>query len=193
MTKIVDFFPQTDVRIARLNHIGGGDADVFTKAGRSTNVYVRAFTPVPVRSGTAVQCMVEFVVEEGRSNYTQLMGRTIATLELENGMRLNKIGGGFKPANYYERIVGEQHGVFDISDRPGISGSYLQSCRIRIDGKGDDDRGNAFLEGSLILPLRVEIEDEAPSTPSRTFTHLEILRGMPFLKTVRMDLPLEDK
>lgn len=192
MTKIVDFFPQTDVRIPRLNHIGGGDADVFTKSGRTTHVYVRAFTPVPVRSGTAVQCLVEYAVEEGRSNNTQLLGRTVVTLDLQNGMRLHKIGGGFNPANFYERMPGQQHGVIDITNRPGIAGSYLQSCRIRIDGKGDDDSGNAYLEGSLILPLRVQIEDEAPSIPSGSFTQLDILRGKPFFKAIRMDLPMED-
>ncbi|ARU04594.1 hypothetical protein CCO03_07835 [Comamonas serinivorans] len=192
MSKIIDFFPQTEVRIARLNHVSGGDADIFSKSGRSTHVYVRAFTPVPVRSSTAVQCLVEYSVEEGRSNNTRLLGRTTVTMELENGMRLNKIGGGFKPANYYERIMGEQHGLMDISDRPGISGSYLQTCRIRIDGKGDDDQGNASLEGTLILPLRVEVEDEAPSTPSRSFSRLEMLQGRPFFKSVKLGLPMED-
>ncbi len=192
MSRIVDFFPQTDVRIPRLNHVSGGDADIFSKSGRTTHVNVNAFTPVPVRSGTAVQCLVEYSVKEGRSNNTHLLGRTTVTLELENGMRLQKIGGGFKPANFYERIMGEQHGLIDISDRPGIAGSYLQNCRIRIDGKGDDDQGNASLEGTLILPLRVQIEDEAPSTPSRTFSRFEMARGVPFVKSVKLGLPLED-
>lgn len=192
MAKLMDFFPQAEVRIPRLNHVGGGDADVFSKSGRSTHVYVRAYTPVPIRGNTAIQCLVEYEVREGRSNFTQLLGRTTATLELEDGMRIRKVTGGFQPANYYERITGEQHRQFDISDRPGIAGSYLQSCRIRIDGKGDDDEGNASLEGVLVIPLQVEVEDEPPSTPSRTYKSIDWIRGVPFLKTVKLGLPLED-
>ena len=76
--------------------------------------------------------------------------------------------------------------LYQFADRPGIAGTYLQSCRIRIDGRGDDDQGNASLEGTLILPLQVEIEDEAPSTPSRSFSRLEMARGVPFFKSVKL-------
>lgn len=163
------FYPaQTDVLIDRMNSIGPGDEDVNTQSGRSTTVTVKSSAPRPAYGSTEVVVTLEYKVREGRKDNTTLYAKEVVTIQLENGARFVEFGGGYTDADYKEVIGGEQHDWFDITNRSGIRGSVLQWCNIKIDGKGDDDNGNAQLSGHLSIPLVVEIEVESPSSGGTT-------------------------
>jgi hypothetical protein len=174
-TKQVFYIAQTDLLIDRLNSTGPGDEDVNSKSGRTTTVTVKSSAPAPAMGASSVFVTVDYTVSEGRSDYTRLKGSRVVEIQLESGARFNSFGAGFVNADYTEVIGGERHNWFDISDRAGIRGSILQWCEIKMDGKGDDDQGNAQLSAHLAVPLVVDIEAENPATGGATSTGTQML------------------
>ena len=167
-SKQMFYFAQADVQFNTLRSVGPGDSDVNTQSGRDTTVRVRTHTPAPVKGGTSIQVTLEATIEEGRKDYTRLNEKRVVTIQLPPGSRFNSFGTGFLDARYEEVFRGKIHHWINLTDRPNISGTVLDSCEIKIDGKGDDDRGNAALRAQLMVPVVVDIEEEQPSVPGKT-------------------------
>ena len=175
---IVTLYLQAPIAIPRLVHVGGGDADVYAKSGRSTHVSVVTLNPTVHSNRTTVGITTVYEVREGRSNYTHLRGETTVSVQAETGLRILQIGPGGRNANFNESFGGEDHDWHDISSRPGISGSYLKNLSIRFDGKGDDDRGNAQLRGIVEVPVTVEIEEESSTLPFKVLMKKLRIQGL---------------
>lgn len=166
--KQVFLYAQAEISISRMNSDGPGDEDVNTKGGRRTVVTVKTDIPAPAAGGREIQVYLDYTISEGSKDYTHLSARAVATIQLDNGMTFNSLGAGFRQADYSESMGGQQHDWIDISTKSGIAGSVLSWCRIKIDGKGDDDRGNAQLIAHLSVPLVANVWIENPASGGQT-------------------------
>lgn len=153
------------VVIPRLQHVGGGDPDVFTKGGRWTGVSVVTLRPQVPATLDSVSIIIQYDVRERRRNYTHLSGTTTVRFLADSGYRILQVGPGGIDAHYYEEWPGENHQWNDISHAPGIAGSYFRTLDIRFDGRGDDDQGNAGLRGLMEVPVTVELEQARSTLP----------------------------
>ena len=168
MAKQVFYYAQADIHIDRVDSIGPGDADINTQSGRSTNIRVYTHTPTPTRGATSIEFTLEYWLREGRRDHTTLSAKRSIRIQLPWGYRWHSFGAGYVDARLNETIDGKQHGWIDISDYPALAGTALDSCQIKTDGKGDDDRGNARLMAHVMVPLVVDVEAENPSIPGTT-------------------------
>jgi hypothetical protein len=173
--KQIFFNAQSRIYIDRMNSVGAGDEDVNTKSGRSTYVTVRAGAPVPAAGGREIQVYLDYHVEEVAKDYTELQAQAVATIYLESGMTFNSFGAGFTPASYNETIRGQIHNWIDITAKPGIAGSIISWCRIKIDGSGDDHRGNARLDAHISIPVVANVWIENPPSGGQTNEGTDLL------------------
>lgn len=153
------------VVIPRLQHVGGGDSDVFTKGGRWTGVSVVTLRPQVPATLDSVSIIIQYDVRERRKNHTHLSGTTTVRFHADSGYRILQVGPGGVDAHYYEEWPGQNHQWNDISHAPGIAGSYFRTLDIRFDGEGDDDQGNAGLRGLMEVPVTVELEQVRSTLP----------------------------
>lgn len=156
---------ESAVSVQEMRQIAGGDSDVNSQNGRTTRVSVVTLNPVVSPDGTGVFVTVVYEVQEGSSNNTHLRGEQTVAFQVQPGARLVQVGPGGMNANYNAVFRGKDHGSHDISSQSGIAGTYLQTCSVKFDDKGDDDHGNANLNGHMQLPVTVEIEDQRPNLP----------------------------
>ncbi len=152
------------IRIDRMDVIGG-DADVNTKNGRTTFVRVNSTAPRVPSNRNSIYLTVTYEVIETHKDYTHLRGETTVEIQADSGMRITQIGPGGADIHYSGTFRREDHRWHDITNEPGVAGSYAKQLTMRFDGKGDDDDGNAQLSGQLEIPVTVEVADDIPTNP----------------------------
>ena len=172
-TTRINTYVQAPVNISRLVSIGPGDEDVNSKGGRTTRTRVMNFSPTVDNNRTQIYLTVVYEVEESHKDYTHLRGESTVVIQAESGSRIVQIGPNGKNATFYREFRGEDHGWHDITDDPGVQGSYFGQLRIKFDDKGDDNHGNAQLYGFVNIPVILEIEVQAPP--------LEMSEWVPFV------------
>ena len=153
------------IEIDSLDLIGGGDADVNTKDGRVTYVRVNSTAPRVPSNRNSIYLTVTYEVEETHKNYTHLRGETTVEIQADSGMRIMQIGPGGADIHYNGTFRREDHKWHTITNEPGVAGSYAKERRMKFDGDGDDDQGNAQLSGQLEIPVTVEVADDIPTNP----------------------------
>ena len=142
---------QTDYASGRLEWAGGGDPDVYTKPGRTTQVTLVANNVRPAEDWKSVFVDVYYSVKEMANNNTFLRWRGTATLPIpidarKGRMRLMDV----RDVNRTWYVKGQVHDNLELSD---IAGTVIDpGSTYRIDGKGDDQY-NAQIDLHLKVPL----------------------------------------
>lgn len=139
-----------DITSGTLAWIGGGDADVCTKDGRKTRVYL-AVKNIQVTPEGRVKLFTEYKVTELVTNNTCLAWNAWHSAELP--YHIVKMAVSLSPVvSPYERtweVSGRQHGDMTI---PETAGTVITRGTYRIDGDGDD-RTNARVQMQLAVPF----------------------------------------
>jgi hypothetical protein len=133
--------------------VGGGDADVYTKSGRYTDVLVQTGQPYVYPGGLSGYIAVSYEVREGASNYTMLRRTDIVPFYAPPGYRIVNIGINRRPAYLSQRFYDEDHIWHDMSS--ATVGTYLQRLSIKFDGSGRDDQGNAALAAEIWIGVEL--------------------------------------
>lgn len=141
-----------NANIPRLNWVGGGDADVFSKPGRRTQVDV--VTRDIQLERTHLNITVQYDVREMRSNYTHLSKSETFTISAPAGFCITGLSPRRRHDSFRQVFVGEDHSFHDVTHR--VPDGYFSSLQIRFDGRGRDDTGNAQLIGELAVPVYLE-------------------------------------
>ncbi len=138
-----------------------GDADVYTKKGKNVTVRVIAGPIENWKDRLIVNVIVQ--IREGTKDYTFLEKSEKVTIMAPKGFEFVTYPGsqdwcdkGFrkptmKTMDVTKTITGENHGWIDFQDSLSIGKTPFSSLKVRIDGKGRDDRGNAQLKGTLSI------------------------------------------
>jgi hypothetical protein len=144
----------------RVNHfmatvpkVSGGDADVYSKSGRYTDVLVQTGQPYVYPGGLSGYIAVQYEVREGASNYTMLRKTDIVPFYAPPGYRIASIGINRRPAYFSRRYAGEDHNWHNESG--ATVGTYLQSLYTKFDGPGRDDQGNAALTAEIWIGVEL--------------------------------------
>lgn len=132
-------------------HAGGGDAEVNSKVGRSTDVFVATHGPYISPGGYELNIGVEYVVQEVASNYTKLRKLEWVTLYAPQGWRIESVLPTKSPVYWGRRYFGEDHFWHDELQ----AGTHFAYFSTRFDGPGRDDRGNAGLVAQIEIPVRL--------------------------------------
>lgn len=143
-----------EVNFTTVPHVGGGDADVFSQDGRTTEITVR--TSDLNNHSTHLTITVVYRIQEVSPDHTVLERREEQRLDAPDGFRIARIGMGRMHANFRDGFPGGDHGVHEISSRNGIQGSYLNDAHVKFDDWGRDDLGNAQFRGHLSIPVVLE-------------------------------------
>lgn len=135
--------------------IGGGDPDIFSKPGRKTRMILEADNLRIREDGKALLVHVVYDVKEMRSNDTQLRyeGDVQIPVPLDWNGKLLQFA---DVSDFYLQttFVGQNHQWNEITINQ--QNSCIQSARARVDGKGDDDQGNAALQVTFRVPVLID-------------------------------------
>ena len=172
MTTTITTYLESQAIISSMRLIGGDDADINSQDGRETQVNVRSLSPRVNSERTMVYLTIIYEVIETHKNYTHLQGETTISVQADYGARILSAGWDAKDVRYHGSFRTEDHSWHTISDEPGVSGSYFKSLRIKFDGKGRDDHGNAQLDGIVVIPVTVEIAEEHSTIPISSFNKI---------------------
>jgi hypothetical protein len=144
----------------RLKHImptvpwvGGGDADVYTKSGRYTDVSVQTGVPYVYPDGLSGYIPVLYEIKEVSPDYTVLQKVDIVRFYPPTGYRIVNTAINRVPANFYRRYSGEDH--FWHNATAAVQGTYLESLVFQFDGSGRDDQGNAQLYAEICIGVEL--------------------------------------
>lgn len=143
-----------EIKFTDVPRKGGGDADVNSKKGRQTDVSVK--TSNLVNHGNHLTIDVTYTIRERAKNYTHLERSETVTLPAPSGSCIVTFGTNKINANYYNPFFGEDHNWYNISNAKNINNSYFEALSIRFDGKGNDDTGNAQLDGTIAIPVKLK-------------------------------------
>ena len=141
-----------------MEHVGGGDADVFTKSGRYTNVSVKIEKPSIEKYGATSNCIktnLVYDIKEGRHNHTHLQMVRNIIVPLPSDITDIKIPGA-KEYRFQGSIRGQNH-KWNSMDIHTVN--WIQDMKIKIDGKGDDDEGNAGIDINFAIPITYTIKN----------------------------------
>jgi hypothetical protein len=139
----------------RLEWAGGGDADVFTKGGRTTRVTLIADNIRPADDWRSVLVDIFYSVLEMRSNNTFLRWRGTAELPVPTNAQRRRMR--LMNVRNYNMIWDVRGEVHDMDEVPQIAGTAIAPGSLyRIDGPGDDQT-NAEIDLQLRVP--VEFDD----------------------------------
>jgi len=144
--------------VPKMPKIGGRDADVNTGSGHST--YLRFWHGEPVIAPTEIRVTITCEVYEGRDNNTKLQGRTVVSIPKPTDF-IDIDRSGFRAYPPPRKIGKERRYSFDyrISERTYSwvhlatdERSLIRTIKMKPDGSGDDDNGNARASGSIVVP-----------------------------------------
>ena len=150
---IKDDVLQKTVHFSSIPHVGGGDPDVHSKNGRRTQVIVQ--TGMATIRNKKIIVKVSYSIKELVRNNTLLRKEDEVEIPAPAGYSVEKIKLN-RQAQFSYNFPNEDHRWHDISKHPGIKGSHFSSLKIKFDGKGDDDTGNAQLSGTLSIPVTLK-------------------------------------
>lgn len=142
---------ETDYASGRLEWAGGGDPDIYSKPGRTTEVTLTADNIRPAEDWKSVLVDVYYSVKEMAKNNTFLRWRGTAVLPIpidaiKGRMQLMDV----RAFNRSWFVRGEVHDSIDV---PYTESTVIsQGSRYRIDGKGDDQY-NAQIDLHLKVPI----------------------------------------
>jgi hypothetical protein len=139
--------------IGSVPHVSGGDADVYTKSGRYTDVWVQAGQPYVYSGGLSGYIPLMYEVREGASNYTLLRRTAYVPFQAPHGYRIVSLGTNRSPANFRRRYWGEDHDWHNES--AAVVGTYLQRLWTKFDGPGRDDQGNAAMIAEIWIGVEL--------------------------------------
>ena len=108
-----------------------------------------------VNHGNHLTIDVTYTIRERAKNYTHLERSETVTLPAPSGSCIVTFGTNKIDANYYNPFFGEDHNWYNISNAKNINNSYFDVLSIRFDGKGNDDTGNAQLDGTIAIPVKL--------------------------------------
>lgn len=148
-----------EVHISQFQVVGNGDADVFSKPGRTTTITIHAEAPTVTPNKKECTVTGEMEIHEDAPDNTTLRGYFSITYTAPEGRWIAACGRtATKSLEYSRRIRGENHKWNTVT---GLAGTVFKRLAFRFDGNGDDDRGNAKLSGRIRVPIL--LTDEAPT------------------------------
>ena len=138
----------------QMKSIGPGDADVFTKKGRTTNVSFKANNIRVSEDGKSIVISVSYKISEGRKDYTNLEWVGDVYIPLEYESKIIKVV-DTSDFSWEGSFQGENHNWNQIN--VNTPNSCITDLSLKIDGKGDDDTGNAGVKAQFLV--RAEVDD----------------------------------
>jgi hypothetical protein len=132
---------------------GGGDAEVNTKSGRFTDVFVTTENFEIHTGGVAVSTVLKYEIHEGYPDYTVLRRYETVFLFAPPGYHIVNAGFNKSPVNWSKRYFGQDHNWHNESAE--VAYSYLRSLEVKFDGSGRDDKGNAAMSGVIAIPVEL--------------------------------------
>jgi hypothetical protein len=131
--------------------VGGGDAEVNTKTGRFTDVFVRTGYPYINPGGDSLDLEVEYEVAEVASNYTVLRKVDVVRFYVANGWKIARVLPNKVPVYWGRRYPSQDHTWHDETQ----AGTYFAYFSTKFDGPGRDDQGNAGLVAQIEIPVEL--------------------------------------
>jgi hypothetical protein len=132
---------------------GGGDAEVNTKSGRFTDVFVTTENFEIHTGGVGASIVVKYEIHEGYPDYTVLRRYETIFLSAPLGYRIVNAGFNKFPVNWSQRYFGRDHDWHDES--AAVDQTYLRQLSVKFDGSGRDDQGNAAISGVISIPVEL--------------------------------------
>lgn len=141
---------------ARINHLQvlEGDADVYTKSGRLTRVGITTSNLQVHRTGASI--VLSYYIEEQGGDQTVLFDSETFYFGTGPGRCIQSLAPGrghVAVDTNYSGVDVEEHKLHEEYD---VSNTYLPKARFKIDGRGSDNDGNAYLNGSLVINVYME-------------------------------------
>ena len=133
----------------KMEDVGPGDADVYTKSGRHTTVKIKLTRPVVEQQAKRLKVHVVYDVIEGRKDFTHLQMSTDILIPLPSDWA-NVTVQGVADFNLNMVIYGKNHRWNPVNVN---SVNWIQTLEAKIDGPGDDNEGNAGLRTNFAIPV----------------------------------------
>jgi hypothetical protein len=145
----------TDLYMQSVPWVGGGDADVYTKSGRYTNVFLSAGLAAVSPDGLSAYFSVTYAVQELAPNHTRLQRSDLVSVYAPPGYRIVRVLNTYSgdPGGFFGSYYGQDHNAHDES--AAVAGTYFRSLVVRFDGPGRDDQGNAAMVARLAVPVEL--------------------------------------
>lgn len=140
--------------IREVPHVGGGDADVWTKRNRHTHVSVATDNLTIDPGGEAVRLTVVYSVKEGARNNTHLEWAGEVQIDAPRDYKIVKAGAGRSDVSFGKTYHGKDHEWHDETAQ--VEGSYFANLQVKFDGPGADNKGNARMKAIIAIPVTLE-------------------------------------
>jgi hypothetical protein len=141
--------------ITQIPWVAGGDPDVYTKPGRKTHIHITVDQLRLSEDGRSILAHVLYEVREGRSDWTVLKfeqsDAQIAPVPYDYPKVLEIVD----TTDFDMQVThtGQYHTPFNFSNE---ANSCVSSGSYSIDGKGDDNLGNANVAFNIRIWVMVE-------------------------------------
>lgn len=131
---------------------GGGDPDIHSQNGRHTWVRVRTYDVEWSSHGVWFSIGIDIV--EGHPNHTHLGRHERYFIPITDGRCVVGLDRRRRNVDLEYAVPGEYHDMQNFSRSSVLQDTYLDTLLLRTDGKGDDDRGNAYMGADIAIPVR---------------------------------------
>lgn len=141
--------------VSIIPYFSGGDADIYSKSGRTTQVQLKVERLRISNDKRYVIARVDCMITETASNHTRLRYLDNIKIPVPRGWqsRRVRIGNDARELNVQFTVSGEQHDWVEVPIND--DGTIVEDAYVKIDGRGDDDEGNARLSLHLDVPINV--------------------------------------
>jgi hypothetical protein len=133
----------------KMQDVGPGDADVYTKSGRHTTVKIKLTKPIVEEHAKRLKTHVIYDIIEGRKDWTHLHMSTDILIPLPHDW-VNVKTLGVADFNVDMVIHGKNHRWNPVYHN---TVNWIMALEAKIDGPGDDDEGNAGLRIDFAIPV----------------------------------------
>ena len=146
-----------EVIFKKVKLFGGGDADVFTKEARETQIEIS--TDNLRQKEGLLSIDINYSIMELAPNNTHLKETKTFNVKIPQGVKFVSIG-NVKHLKFSGKWNGKNHSWETIFSDKIKNGTVFSSLKIKFDDDGPDDQGNAQLRGKLEIPIRVVKKEE---------------------------------
>ena len=132
---------------------GHADADVGTEPGKVTTVIVRSGPITVLDDDTGVRLPLLYEVREEGGDHTVLRRIEVVHLLAPSGCWIRSVDGDYGEATLAREYKGRNWLWHDLAADAAVAGLPLSRLRVKFDGSGKDDHGNAQLECTIVVPV----------------------------------------
>ncbi|NOU17697.1 MAG: hypothetical protein HOO91_09070 [Bacteroidales bacterium] len=136
------------LEINQVPWFSGGDADIYSRPGRYTKFYVEASNIRIVNDGFGVMLHIVYRVNEPVPNYTCLKSEFDFIIPVtQRVLAISPVSSLYFNGNIYDQYWGWTY--FTTT-------TVAPELWVKVDGRGNDNTGNAQLEMTIYIPVTFE-------------------------------------